>query len=235
MTLELLANYGPNLLWGLGVTLQLVLISLVIGAALALPLALARSSRWRVPRLFARAYIVFFRGTPLLGQIFLIYYGAGQLRAELAELGLWWFFRDAWLCAVLTFTLNTAAYQAEILRGALASLPSGQVEAAQSLGLGRVVTFWKVLLPQAMVMALRPLGNELILMLKASALASVVTVPELMQATKLAFSRSFDFQVYLWAAALYLVMVEIIRRVWDRLERIVTRHLRREPGISKLT
>jgi len=235
MTLELLANYGPNMLRGLGVTLQLVLISLAIGAALALPLALARGSRWRVPRLFARAYIVFFRGTPLLGQIFLIYYGAGQLRAELAALGMWWFFRDAWLCAVLTFTLNTAAYQAEILRGALTSLPPGQVEAAQSLGLGRVVTFWKILLPQAMVMALRPLGNELILMLKASALASVVTVPELMQATKIAFSRSFDFQVYLWAAALYLVMVEIVRRVWDRLEHIVTRHLRRGQGISKLT
>jgi len=227
MSLELLANYGPRLLWGLGVTLQLVLIAVAIGALLALPLALARNSRYRLPRTLARAYIVFFRGTPVLGQIFLIYYGMGQLRAELTSVGLWWFFRDAWLCAVLTFTLNTAAYQAEILRGALSTLPVGQVEAAQSLGLGRVATFWQILLPQAMVMALRPLGNELILMLKASALASVVTVPELMQATKLAFSRSFDFQVYLWAAALYLVMVEIIRRVWGALERTFTRHLRR--------
>jgi len=227
MNLELLANYGPRMLWGLGVTLQLVLIAVAIGALLALPLALARNSRYWLPRTLARAYIVFFRGTPVLGQIFLIYYGMGQLRAELTSVGLWWFFRDAWLCAVLTFTLNTAAYQAEILRGALSSLAAGQREAAQSLGLGRVATFWQILLPQAMVMALRPLGNELILMLKASALASVVTVPELMQATKLAFSRSFDFQVYLWAAALYLVMVEIIRRVWDVLERTFTRHLRR--------
>jgi len=227
MNLELLANYGPRMLWGLTVTLKLVLISVAIGALLALPLALARNSRYRLPRTLARAYIVFFRGTPVLGQIFLIYYGMGQLRGELTSLGLWWFFRDAWLCAALTFTLNTAAYQAEILRGALSSLPPGQVEAAQSLGLGRVATFWQILLPQAMVMALRPLGNELILMLKASALASVVTVPELMQATKLAFSRSFDFQVYLWAAALYLVMVEVIRRVWGVLEHYFTRHLRR--------
>jgi len=225
MNLELLANYGPKMLWGLGVTLQLVLLSVAMGAMLALPLALARNSRLMLPRYLARGYIVFFRGTPVLGQIFLIYFGAGQLRAELTDLGLWWFFRDAWLCAVLTFTLNTAAYQAEILRGALSSLPPGQREAAQSLGLGRMAAFWQILLPQAMVMALRPLGNELILMLKASALASVITVPELMQATKLAFSRSFDFQVYLWAAALYLVLVEIIRRLWDALERSLTRHL----------
>ncbi|MHC2297944.1 ABC transporter permease [Rhizobium mongolense] len=226
MNTELLANYGPKILSGMIVTLQLVLTSALIGAIFALPLALIRNSRFSFFRGLAKAYIVFFRGTPLLGQVFLIYYGAGQIRGELTSLGVWWFFRDAYLCAIFAFTLNTIAYQAEILRGALSSLPRGQLEAANSLGLPRATTLFQILLPQALIMALRPLGNELILSLKASALASVITVPELMQATKLAFSRSFDFQVYIWAAVIYLVMVETIRRIWGVLEWYLTRHLR---------
>lgn len=223
--LDLLWQYSPKILAGLVVTLKLVLISAAIGALLALPLALMRNSASVLLSAIARSYIVFFRGTPLLGQIFLIYFGAGQLRGPLADLGLWWFFRDAYLCALFAFTLNTTAYQAEILRGALSSLPRGQREAADALGLSQATTLFKVLLPQALILALRPLGNELILSLKASALASVITVPEMMQATKLAFSGSFDFQVYLWVAVLYLIMVETIRRIWNRAEHLLTRHL----------
>ncbi len=225
MDFELLNTYGPRMLQGLWVTLQLILTACSIGALLALPLALARNSHSRLISWPARAYIAFFRGTPLLAQVFLIYYGAGQIRGLLDSLHLWWFFRDAYLCAVFALSLNTTAYQGEILRGALTSLPAGQAEAANALGLSRWTTLKSVLLPQAMIIALRPLGNELILCLKASAIASVITVPELMQATKLAFSRSFDFQVYIWAAVLYLVLVELIRRLWNLLERRLTRHL----------
>ena len=234
MNFELLSTYAPKMLWGLIVTLELVLTSAVIGAALALPLAIARNSKLALLRWFAKAYIVFFRGTPLLGQVFLIYFGAAQVRHELAAVGLWWFFKDAYLCALFAFTLNTTAYQAEILRGALSSLPKGQLEAANSLGMSSTTTLFQVLLPQAMILALRPLGNELILSLKASALASVITVPELMQATKLAFSRSFEFQVYIWAAVLYLIMVEAVRRLWGLIELYLTRHLRvRQPSTAK--
>ena len=227
MNLDLLMTYGPNVLRGVLVTLELVLISSLIGFVLALPLALARNSKILPLRWLAKAYIVFFRGTPLLGQLFLIYYGAGQARGFLTEIGLWWFFREAWFCGLLAFSLNTLAYQAEILRGALDSLPKGQREAAEALGLPRATTLFRVLLPQAMIMALRPLGNELILSLKASALASVITIPELMQATKLAFSRSFDMQVYLWAAVIYLILVDLIRRIWALFEQRLTRHLHR--------
>lgn len=233
MNFELLVTYSPKILWGLIVTLELVFTSALIGAVLALPLAATRNGSFAPLRLFAKAYITFFRGTPLLGQIFLIYFGAGQMRAELTSVGLWWFFRDAYFCALFAFTLNTVAYQGEILRGALSALPQGQSEAANALGLRRSTTFFQILLPQAMIIALRPLGNELILSLKASALASVITVPELMQATKLAFSRSFDFQVYVWAAVLYLIMVEGIRRLWGVLERYLTRHLRRRPASKR--
>ena len=223
---DLLARYGPRMLEGLVVTIQLVAVSIVLGGILAFPVALARIARWRVVRWIAFGYVYFFRGTPLLAQVFLVYYGAGQFRAELESVGVWWFFRDAFNCAAFTFTLNTAAYQAEILRGAILSVPAGQTEAALSMGMRMPAIYYKVILPQAYIVALRPLGNEIILMIKGSAIASVITVFDLMGATRLAFARSFDFQVYLWAAVLYLVIVETLRRVWDRLEQRLTRHLK---------
>lgn len=222
---ELMGRYGLRFLDGVWVTLQLVFFSVGIGAVLAWPLAIARIEGGKLLRGLSFGYSYFFRGTPLLAQTFLVYYGAGQFREALTEIGLWWFFRDAFNCAVLTFTLNTAAYQSEILRGAIQSLPVGQMEGAQALGLTRVLAYRKVIVPQAFAIGLRPLGNELILMIKSSAIASVITVYDLMGVTRLAFSRSYDMEVYLWAAALYLIMVEIVRRVWDVLERRLNRHL----------
>ncbi|MCB1508905.1 MAG: ABC transporter permease [Hyphomicrobiaceae bacterium] len=223
---NLLERYGPRFLRGVGVTFKLVLISVGIGSAVALPVALARLSANRLVNNLALGYITFFRGTPLLAQLFLVYYGTGQFREAMEAVNLWWFFRDPFFCAALTFTLNTTAYQAEILRGAIQSVPKGQWEAGHALGLSRAVTFLKVILPQAYIIALRPLGNELILMIKGSAVASVVTVFDIMGTTRLAFSRSFDFQVYLWAAVLYLFIVETIRIAWSFIERRLTRHLR---------
>ncbi|APF37093.1 ABC transporter permease [Chelatococcus daeguensis] len=226
INLDLMARYGPRFLDGVLVTLQLVGISFILGGLLAVPVALARLSKNSVPRALAYSYVYFFRGTPLLAQVFLVYYGAGQLRDAFEAVGLWTLFRDAWFCALLTFTLNTAAYQAEILRGGIRAVPGGQREAAFALGLPRWLTFGKVVLPQALVTALRPLGNELILMIKASAIVSLITIYDVMGVTRLAFSRSFDFQVYLWAAALYLILVEGVRRLWAVAERRLTRHLK---------
>jgi polar amino acid transport system permease protein len=228
LNLDLLSRYGPRLLDGLVVTVELVAISVVAGALLAMPIAFARLSPNRLIGAFAFAYVYFFRGTPLLVQTFLVYYGAGQFRVALEDAGLWWFFRDAFYCALFTFTLNTAAYQAEIYRGAIRSLPRGQWEAAAALGLPRRLTLLRIVAPQAGIVALRPIGNEIILMIKASAIASVITVFDLMGQTRLAFSRTFDMQVYLYAAILYLALVELIRRLWDRLEARLTRHLKRE-------
>src|SRR5690606_6347090 len=165
-----LTRYGPGYLSGFGVTLLLVGLSVVLGGLLSLPLAFARMSKNRIFSGFAYVYVYFFRGTPLLTQLFLVYYGLGSFSAELKAMGLWWFFRDAWNCALLTFTLNTAAYQAEILRGAIESVPRGQHEGAAALGLPRSVAFFKVILPQALIVALRPYGNEIILMIKGSAI-----------------------------------------------------------------
>jgi len=226
LDLDLVDRYGWRFIEGVGVTAQLVAISFTLGGILGLGLALARLSDSRALRWFSGAYIYFFRGSPLLAQLFLLYYGLGSLRGFWTDLGLWWFFREAWYCALLAFTLNTAAYQAEIFRGGIQSVPRGQREAAAALGLHRAVIFAKVVMPQAMIVALRPLGNELILMVKASAIASLVTIYDLMGVTKLAFSRSYNFELYLWAAVLYLLIVECIRRLWALLERRLTRHLR---------
>ncbi|RRD42631.1 ABC transporter permease [Comamonadaceae bacterium OH3737_COT-264] len=223
---ELLARYGARMATGLVVTIKLVALSYFLGMALAQLLALGRLSRIKPVQIFCRGYIYFFRGSPLLGQLFLLYYGLGSLREFWQEVGLWWFFRDAWYCSVLAFTLNTAAYQAEIFRGSLLAIPKGQFEAAQALGLSRFTTLRKVVLPQSMLVALGPLGNELILMIKASAIASLVTVYDVMGVARLAYSRTFDFEIYLWAAVLYLLMVEIIRRSLLAIEARLSRHIR---------
>ena len=224
---EKFVKYGPRMIRGLGVTIRLVLTSLVLGAILSLPVALARMSRSSILSTLAYGYVYLFRGTPLIMQVFLIYYGLGSLRAQLDAIGLWWFFRDAYNCALLAFTLNTAAYQAEILRGAILSVSRGQWEAAQALGLHALPTFIRVIMPQALMVALRPYGNEIILMVKGSAIVAIVTVFDLMGETRYAYSRTFDFQMYIWAAVLYLAIVELLRNVWNALEKRLTRHLKR--------
>ncbi|MEM8685725.1 MAG: ABC transporter permease [Pseudomonadota bacterium] len=224
---EFVDRYLPRMVGGLWITVQLCTSAIVMGAIIAFPMALARTHANPVIRGAAYGYVYFFRGTPLIAQAFLVYYGAGQFRPVLQDWGLWWFFRDAYNCALFTFTLNTAAYQAEILRGAIANVHKGQWEGAHALGLGKLVTYVRVILPQAFITALRPFGNEIIFMIKGSAVASIITVFDLMGETKLAYSRSYDFQVYLWAAIMYLAMVEILRRCWDKLEARLTRHLKR--------
>ncbi len=220
-------RYGMRYLDGLATTVTLVGLAILLGALLSVPIAFARMASNRVIGSLAFGYVYLFRSTPLLAQLFLIYYGLGGFRAELEAVGLWWFFREAWYCGLLSLTLNTAAYQAEILRGAIESVPKGQHEGAASLGLSKPVTFFKIVLPQALIVALRPYGNEIILMIKGSAVVSIVTVFDLMGQTRYAYSRTFDFQAYLWAAIFYLSIVEILRHVWAWLETRLTRHLRR--------
>lgn len=223
---ELLSQYGWRLLSGVRITAEVVLLSCSIGFVLAYPICRARMSR--NPLLWgpAAAYIAVFRGTPLLCQLYLVYYGAGEVRPWLTGAGVWWFFRDAFYCCILAFSLNTAAYQAEILRGALGSVARGQREAAAALGLSPYRAARHVVWPQAFLAALRPLGNELILVIKASALAAIVTLLDLMGQTRLIFARTFDFSVYLYAALIYLAATEGIRRLWSRMERAASKHVR---------
>ncbi|MCU0819461.1 MAG: ABC transporter permease subunit [Beijerinckiaceae bacterium] len=222
---EVLERYGCRMADGLVLTLKLVGISSTLGFVLAIGLGLLRLRGPKPVRYAIAGYTTFFRGTPLLCQLFLIYYGLGTFRVFWQDLGLWWFFREPFYCCLLAFTVNTAAYQAEIIRGSLQALPKGQMEAGRALGMRPTAIFLKIEMPQALLIGLRPLGNELITMIKVSAIASLVTLFDLMGATRLAFARSFDLSIYLWAALIYLALVEIIRRVWGLMETRLTRHL----------
>jgi polar amino acid transport system permease protein len=224
---EHLAQYGGRIAGGFLLTIRLVVSSVLIGAVISIPVAAGRLSQNRILGGLAYAYSYFFRGTPLIAQLFLIYYGAGEFVGFFKAVGLWWFFRDATNCAILSFAINTAAYQSEILAGAIRNVPRGQREAAAALGLHRVVVLWRIVMPQALITALRPYGNEVVLMVKASAIASIVTVLDLMGQTRLIFSKTYDLSFYLLAAVFYLVLVEVLGRTVNGIERRITRHIRR--------
>ena len=221
----LFEKFGPRMAEGFAVTLELAFGSVALALLISAPAALGRvfGPKPVSSGLFAYTYV--FRGTPLLAQLFLVYYGSAQFQTSLAAAGLWWLFRDPFFCSLLTFTLNTAAYQTEIFAGAIRNIPHGQIEAARAAAMPPIVMARRILLPQAARYALRPFGNELILMVKASALASVVTVYDLLATAKLAFQRTYDFQAYIAAALIYILTVEVIRRCWNSLDRRLNRHL----------
>ena len=223
---EILTRYASQFQAGASMTLQITVISVLIACSLSLPLAILRRSEHLWLRWPIRLYVSFFRGTPLLAQLFLVYYGSGQFRAELNELGLWWFFRDPYYCALLTFVLNSTAYQLEILRGGLKAVPFGQIEAGVALGLTTFQQYKKIILPNAYRIAFPALGNEIILLLKGSAVVSVITVLDVMGQTRRIFSQTFDLSVYFWAAVIYLAMTTVFVLLWRRLEKCLTRHMR---------
>lgn len=219
MSLFFLETHGMALLSGFAMTIWIVVLSIGLGCLLAFPLCYLRMRPNAVIRGGVWAYTSFFRGTPLMAQTFLVYYGSGDLRPYLETLGMWWIFQDSLTCVLFVFVLNSSAYQTEIFRQAVREVGKGQWEAGESLGLNKWAIFWTIIRPQAFVCALRPYSNEIILMIKASAIASVVTVMDLMATTKLIFSRTFDFQVYFWACLMYLGLIEVVGRLWNILER----------------
>ncbi len=161
----------------------------------------------------------------MIAQLYFVYYGAGEIHGWLGQIHLWWFFREPLNCVMFTFTLNTAAYQARILHGAIVNLPREQTDAALALGLPRYVMLARVLIPQALLTALRPLGNEVTKMTKASAVASLVTVLDLLGSAKYLFSMTFDFDFYILAAVLYVLLIGAIRLGLDTIEQRLSRHL----------
>ncbi|MBN9009482.1 MAG: ABC transporter permease [Rhizobiales bacterium] len=223
---ERLASYGGRIAQGFVVTVELVIASMLIGALISIPVAAGRLSTNRLVAGIAFGFSYFFRGTPLVAQTFLVYYGAGQFSSELKAVGMWWLFRDALNCAVIAFALNTAAYQAEILSGAIRNVPRGQREGAAALGLHKWLTLRKIILPQALVSAIRPYGNEVILMTKASSIASIITVLDLMGQTRYVFSKTYDLSFYFWAALFYLATVEVVSHLVNLVEARLTRHVR---------
>ena len=216
----------PTYLQGLGNTIWLVSVSLILGLSIAIPLALSRNSTNPLLRLTAWSYIYFFRGTPMLVQLFIIYYGAGQWRG-LQESWAWAWFQEAWFCALLTFTLNTAAYTAEIIRGAIRTIPKGEIEAAHAFGMTPWQTMTCILLPSAFRRALPAYSNEVIFMLHGSAVAGIITVVDLTGAAKIINARYYSpFEAFITAGLCYMVLSFIIVWSFRRLEVRWHAHLR---------
>lgn len=226
MDWELMWDSLPRLLGAMPLTLLLVFASLLFGAGVAFATALLRLSGNRVAEKLTAAYVFVFRGTPLLVQIFLIYYGLGQFEA-VRDSFLWPMLREPMWCAILALTLNTGAYTSEILRGAILSVPLGQVEAARACGMSRVLTFRRIVLPVAIRQMLPAYGNEMILMVKASSLASTITMLEITGLARKIISQSFAvFEIFILAGAIYLLLNFLASRFIKYTEWRLTPYLR---------
>jgi arginine/ornithine transport system permease protein len=213
---------------GLKNTLILVSVSLSIGLVFAVPLAVLRTSKNILISGPISAYTYFFRGTPLLVQMFLIYYGMGQFESVKNSF-LWPFFREAYFCALFAFALNTCAYTIEIIRGAIENTPHGEVEAAKAAGMSLYLRFTRIILPSAFRRALPAYGNEIIFMLHGSSLASVITIIDITGAARIINSRYYTpYEAFITAGAFYLTITFILVWLLKKLEYRWLAHLRRE-------
>ncbi|HRJ68018.1 MAG TPA: ABC transporter permease [Beijerinckiaceae bacterium] len=205
---------------GIPRTMALAGTSLVVGFVLAIGVAGGLLSREVVPRSIANGYVYIFRSSPLLVQIFLIYYGSGQFRGFFDAIGLWGLFREAWFCAILALALNTCAYQAVLIAGGLRAVPWGQIEAAQAVGMSRYRVFVTVAFPQALRHALPAYSNEVVLMIKATALASTITILEITGLAKQMASETYrPFEVFVAAGLIYISINGAIVTGFMQLER----------------
>ena len=230
MDLSIIAETFPLYLQGLWTTIWLVLASLALGLALAVPLGIARTSRNPLINGPVWAYTYFFRGTPLLVQIFLIYYGSGQFEAIRTSV-LWPLLSQAWFCALLAFALNTAAYTAEILRGAIQAIPHGEIEAGNAIGMSPWLVMRRIILPGAFRRALPAYGNEAIFMLHGSSVASIITLIDLTGAARMVNSRYYaPFEAFLTAGLFYLALTFLMVAGFKWLERRWFAHLRPRPA-----
>jgi len=231
MDFELVLSIIPRLMEGAWVTVTILVQSVLLGLIIAVPMALARVSHNPALWMPAYAYIFFFRGTPLLVQIFLIYYGLGQF-AFIRDSFAWVFLREAYWCAVLALALNTAGYTAEILRGGIKAVPRGEIEAARACGMSPGMLYRRIILPKAARLALPAYGNEVILLLKGSALVFTITVVDLLGAANMIRTRTFQvYEPLLAAAILYLAMTFVLTRLFAWLEYRLNPQRRGAPAV----
>ena len=219
MDLELMINSVPKLLNAAVITLKLLSVSLIIGLFVGLFFAILRLNKNIFINRFAYGYSYVFRGTPLLVQIFIIYFGLGQIE-YLRSTVLWVILKEPYWCAIIAFALNTGAYTSEILRSAFQTIKPGIIEAGKSLGISNKVIFYKIQIPIAIRQSLPAYGNEIILMMKGTSLASTVTIMDLTGVAKYIISTTFKpIEVFIVAGGIYLFMTFIIHNVIKFLEK----------------
>ncbi|HBZ92986.1 MAG TPA: amino acid ABC transporter permease [Pseudomonas sp.] len=209
----------PLYFGGVLVTLKLLLIALAVGLLLAVPLAIMRVSTQKLINFPAWLYTYVIRGTPMLVQLYLLYYGLAQFES-VRESFMWPYLSSATFCACLAFAINTSAYTAEILAGRLKATPHGEIEAAKAMGMSRMKMYRRILLPSALRRALPQYSNEVIMMLHTTSLASVVTLIDITGAAKTVSSQYYlPFEAYLTAGLFYLALTFILVRLFKLAER----------------
>lgn len=215
---------------GLVTTVQLVFVSLLLGLILAVPLAIMRTSRNPLVNGPIWLFTYIFRGTPLLIQLYIIYYGIAQI--EGIQQTFWWdIFREAFYPALLAFTLNTAAYTTEIIRGAIVATPHGEIEAAKAYGMSWALRMRRIVLPSAARRAVQAYSNEVIFMLHSSAIASVVTLVDLTGAARNIYSRFYaPFDAFIFVALIYMALTFLLVFAFRKLENYLLRHQRPVSG-----
>jgi len=219
MDVDLIVTSFPKLLSASLVTLKLLSSSLFIGLFIGLLFAILRLNKNLIINKFAYSYSYVFRGTPLLVQIFIIYYGLGQIES-LRESIFWTILKEPYWCAIIAFALNTGAYTSEILRSAFQTIKPGFIEAGKSLGIKNKIIFYKIQIPIAIRQSLPAYGNEIILMMKGTSLASTVTLMDLTGVAKYIISTTFKpIEVFIIAGSIYLFMTFIIHNLIKYLEK----------------
>jgi len=219
MDLELMINSFPKLLNATLITLKLLSLSLFFGLFIGLLFAVLRMSKNLILNKLAYGYSYLFRGTPLLVQIFIIYFGFGQLEF-IRNSFMWVILKEPYWCAIIAFALNTGAYTSEILRSAFQTIKKGYIEAGRSLGISSKIIFYKIQIPIAIRQSLPAYGNEIILMLKGTSLASTVTLMDLTGVAKYIISTTFKpIEVFIVAGGIYLFMTFVIHNLIKFLER----------------
>jgi arginine/ornithine transport system permease protein len=212
---------------GLGTTIQLVFWALFFGLVIAVPLAVMRMSSNPLINGPVWSFTYFFRGTPLLVQMFLLYYGLGQMQFMIDVSRSVSFLRDAYWYALAAFTLNTCAYTTEIIRGAIAGTPYGEIEAARACGMSKLQTYRRIILPSAFRRALPAYSNEVIFMLHGSAIASVITIVDLTGAARIVASRHYNpFEAFIAVGVLYFCITFALVGAFRLLEQRWFAHLR---------
>lgn len=222
---KVIFDHIPDLLNGALLTAQLVVISSIIGLVIGLVLAQLRLSKSLAVQALPFTYIFFFRGTPLLVQIFLIYYGLGQFEA-VRESFLWEpILSERYWCAIIAFTLNTSAYIAEIIRGAIQSIPAGELEAADALGMSKWQKLTRITLPRAFGIVIPAYSNEVIFMLKGSALASTIALMDIMGEARTIIAKTYtSIEILFAAGVVYLLLSWVILFFFRLLEKRLNRH-----------
>ena len=219
MDFELMANSFPKLLNATVITLKLLTVSLIIGLFIGLFFAILRLNKNIFINKFAYGYSYIFRGTPLLVQIFIIYFGLGQIE-YLRSTFLWVVLKEPYWCAIIAFALNTGAYTSEILRSAFQTIKPGMIEAGKSLGISNKIIFYKIQIPIAIRQSLPAYGNEIILMMKGTSLASTVTLMDLTGVAKYIISTTFKpVEVFIVAGGIYLFMTFVIHNLIKSFEK----------------